>query len=460
MAYSEPIVDKLWQKKYQLNQLLELFTVGNDYVLDLRLVIPDCIASLAHAVMLEDIGIITGGELADLKRELCSIIADSKNGSFTISPSQEDCHTAIETRLTEKLGDAGKKIHTGRSRNDQVAAALRIFSRDILYRLVLEGAGLVDALIELADENADVPMPGRTHMQIAMPSSVGLWLAAFAEEILDDLELILTACRHINRSPLGSAASYGVPLPLNRELVSDLLGFTSVQNNVLYVNNSRGKFESIIIDSLDQLMLTFSKLAEDLIIFSMPEFGYFSLPDELCSGSSIMPQKKNPDGLELLRSKSALVTSYSAAVKGIIRSLPSGYNRDFQDTKGPLFSAIDICLNSLRIVDLTVRGIQIHSDTLIRAFSPEIFATDLAIEKVLEGKSFRDAYRETGENLDQLKSRQPQAALKKRTATGSPGNLNTAFIRSKLEIFSKAAAGEHRDISNRLNLITGLDGVL
>ncbi|MBR3672279.1 MAG: argininosuccinate lyase, partial [Spirochaetia bacterium] len=275
---------KLWFKNYDLNELLEKFTVGNDYILDKNLVVSDCLCSIAHIQMLSEIGILTKAEFKALKAALLEIIKLDREGKFEIKLSDEDCHTAIEGYLTAKLGEAGKKVHTGRSRNDQVLTATRFYGKTRLLQIMDKALDLVDSLVAFAEKNKNVPMPGRTHMQIAMPSSVGLWGAAFAEELLDDIAFLKAAYDLNNRSPLGSAASYGVPLPLDRELTASLLGFAGIQNNVLYANNSRGKIESMIADALEQMTITFSKMAQDLIIFSMPEFGYFSLPASLCSG--------------------------------------------------------------------------------------------------------------------------------------------------------------------------------
>ncbi|MBN2618608.1 MAG: argininosuccinate lyase [Spirochaetales bacterium] len=430
-------MSKIWAKDYELDSLIEEFTVGNDYELDLDLVEFDCIASMAHAKMLSTIGILSESEYDKLETELQKIIIDVKDGNFIINRSDEDGHTAIESRLTQKLGDIGKKIHTGRSRNDQVITATRLYSKSQIKKTISSGLKLVDSLIEMAQKNKDVPMVGRTHMQSAMPSSVGLWAGAFAEEILDDVKNLKNIYQLIDQNPLGSAASYGVPLPLNRELTGEILGFKKVQNNVLYVNNSRGKFESIILDAMDQVTLTLSKMAQDLILFSLPEFDYFSLPKELCSGSSIMPQKKNPDGFELIRSKSAIVTSCAFQIKSIIRSLPTGYNRDFQDTKEPFMRGCKTTLLSIRIMELSIQKLEVNVDKCIKGFTPENFATDVALEMVAKGASFRDAYVEVGLNIDKLANRDPVEAIKLRTHTGTSGNLGLDLIQQGVNLLRK-----------------------
>ncbi len=419
---------KLWQKNYELDTLIEEFTVGEDWKLDGELLISDCLASMAHARGLERIGILTGGECEALESALGEIIAEVRKGNFPIRPGDEDGHTAIENALVERVGEAGKKIHTGRSRNDQVLAALRLFGRDASFRVVEAGLGLVDSLSRLAEESRELPLVGRTHMQLAMPASVGLWAAAFAEEIRDDLENLLRLVLHTDKSPLGSAASFGVPLPLDREYVADLLGFQALHRNVLYANNARGKFESLLLDAVDQLLLSYSKMAQDLILFSLPEFGYVSLPEELCSGSSIMPQKKNPDALELIRGKSASLSAYSQQVKMVIRSLPSGYNRDFQETKEPFLRGMRTAYLSTLVMQRTVKALDFDSQALRAAFGKEVFATDAALERVQEGESFRDAYRYVGTHLEELERRRPEDSISNRSSTGTAGNLGLDML--------------------------------
>jgi len=426
-------VRKIWSKDYELNELIEDFTVGQDYLLDARLVPADCAASAAHARMLSAIGILSRQELKDILQGLGEILELHKKGDFQISKSQEDCHTAIEAYLTARYGDAGKKIHTGRSRNDQVLAALRLFSKGWLHAFGELLGEVVRTLFDFGENYSQVPMPGRTHTQIAMPSSVGLWAASFGEEMLDLFRLLLAAYDLNDQCPLGSAAGYGVPLPLDREMVARELGFERVQNNVIYAADSRGKIESIILEVLDQITLTASRLAQDLVLFSLPEFGYFSLPRELCSGSSIMPQKKNPDALELVRAKSSTVSAACLQIKSILRSLPSGYNRDVQETKEPFFRGCDTAFQILKIIDLTVRNLEVNTEKLSGAFAPEIYATDAALELAGEGKSFREAYKQVGLNLEKLEQREPAASIGSRTSTGTAGNLNLNIPKAGLE---------------------------
>ncbi len=446
---------KLWQKDYSFDETIERFTVGNDYELDRELAAADAIGSIAHATMLSTIGILSADDVARLTSELVAVYEDATNGRFTILRQDEDCHTAIENRLTEAVGEAGKRIHTGRSRNDQVITMVRLYAREYLIRILERLAEVAGLLLERAEGNASVPMAGRTHMQPAMPSSVGLFFAAFGEQLLDDARLVETTLELCDRCPLGSAASYGVPLPLDRELTSRLLGFAELQNNVLAVNNSRGKLEAAILDALDHVAMTLGKLAQDLIVFSLPEFGYFRLPDELCSGSSIMPQKKNPDGLELLRARSAAVSSYAMHCRSVVRSLPSGYNRDFQDTKEPLLRGLATVDTMLRVASITVEKIQVDTDRLIAGFDSEIFATDAVLDKVGKGASFRDAYREVAKNP--AVAGDAVEAIARRTSVGTPGNLGLDVGRRKVAALRARLAERDRRISNALRALTGRD---
>lgn len=447
---------KLWDKSEPLDALIEQFTVGDDYQLDGALVAADCVASLAHATMLASIKVITGEQLDELRAGLLVALQHAEAGTFPIARADEDGHTALERFLTSRSA-AGARIHTGRSRNDQVMAALRLFGREALgtlQRFVLE---LADALLTFAADHERVSMPGRTHTQIAMPSTLGLWAAAFAEELLDDLSLLETCYRLTNRSPLGSAAGYGAPLPLDREQVAGLLGCQGPVHNVLTAANSRGKLEAVTLDALDQVAITLSRLAQDLILFSLPELGYVTLPVDLCTGSSIMPHKRNPDGLELVRARTATVSGLAAGVKGIVRNLPSGYHRDLQETKRPYLQALEIVAGQLQVMTLTVDRLQVHDAALQRALTPELFATDAAFALVQQGVAFRAAYRaapggpagagtpvSAGAGSNATGADGParagadlrthaQAALARRTSTGTAGNLDLPASRRRTE---------------------------
>ena len=446
---------KLWQKDATVDALIESFTVGRDYELDQLLLPADALASMAQARQLSLIGLITMAESDALVAELGRIVIEWKAGTFRVQRSDEDSHTAIENRLTEKLDEVGKKIHTGRSRNDQVLTGLRVYGRSRLEMVRSAVLGLVEDLAAFAEAHCGVPMPGRTHLQSGMPSSVGLWAAAWAEELLDTLVLAEAAYRLIDRSPLGFAASYGVPLPLNREHSASLMGFASVHRNVLSASHSRGKGEAVVLDVLDQIGLTLSRIAQDLILFSLPEFGYFKLPAELCAGSSIMPQKKNPDALELTRAKSATLSAWTTQVKNILRSLPSGYNRDLQETKEPYLRALDLAVEMAAIMGLTIRKLEVVPSALVKAFTPDIFATDAAYELVLGGQSFRDAYRQVGLNLGDLKSRDPRGTIDDRTHTGAAGNLGLEALKTDIETRRQACLADRTRIEKAL---TGLAG--
>lgn len=406
------------------------FTVGDDPVLDLRLAEWDCYGTAAHVTMLTSMDyeprLFSKKECADVLRELAALRDKARAGEFEITEEDQDCHLAIERNLTEKLGDLGKRVHTGRSRNDQSATAIRLFARDAMLGTMDETVELVAALVAFGKKNRKIPMVGRTHLQPAMPSSVGVWATSFAEELLDTLfNVAWGAFDYVDRCPLGSAASYGVPLPIDRQLTSDLLGFAGPIRNVLAAGNSRGKTESVIISALAQVMVTVSRLAQDLILFSMPEFGYFSIPREFCTGSSIMPQKYNPDVCELIRSKAAQVVALSTAANGILVGMPGGYNRDLQDTKKLLMEAFDTTRSTLRIMTRLAGGLVAHPDKLRAAFDePGVFATDRALELVAGGMPFRDAYHQVRDHLEDLRGMDPDATIAKKTHLGAPFGLD------------------------------------
>ena len=333
--------------------------------------------------------------------------------------------------------------------------------REAVLKLISAASSFADALIRLADKNRETPMPGRTHMQIAMPSSVALWALSFAEEILEECDMLLSLYNVLDQSPLGSAASYGVTLPLDREYTASLMGFSRVQNNVLWANNSRGKFEAFFLDHAEYLALTVSKMAQDLMLFTLPEFGYFSLPRELCTGSSIMPQKKNPDGLELARSRCSLISSCSMRVKSIIKALPSGYNRDFQDTKEPLIEGYKATEELLLIMAEMTEKLEVHPEALSKACVPELYATDRVMEKVLAGGNFRDSYRTVGLSLNQVEGEDPVSSLKKRTSIGTAGNLGLEKDAAWLSgIIEKSDNAQKKLSSVYSSLVPGISEVI
>ncbi len=383
---------KLWQKQYKLNKLVEKFTVGNDYILDQRLVMYDCLASIAHAHMLAKIGILTTSEAKKLERALKEIINLDAKGKFKILPGQEDCHTAIENYLTKKLGVLGKKIHTARSRNDQVLTALRLYYKDNLNVCQGLAKDLIFDLQTFSKIYGGIELPGYTHTRKAMPSSVKMWSEAFIDSMYDNLKSLAYAVDLIDQSPLGTAAGYGLPLKIDRIFTAKLLGFKKVQQNPIYTQNSRGKFESAILHALTQIMFDANKISTDLIFFSIPEFGYFELPKEFCTGSSIMPQKKNPDVLEILRAKYSVVISQEMQIRNIVGNLPSGYNRDFQLLKEPVFKSFEIVLESLQVLSEVFKNLRVNAENCKTALTQELYATEEVYKLVAKDIPFREAY--------------------------------------------------------------------
>ena len=433
------------------------YTAGQDRVLDVALVEADCFGTAAHATMLSRLALqpplLSPADAQAIVAELQNVLADAAAGKFAITLEDQDVHLAVERRLTEKLGDLGKRVHACRSRNDQVAVDLRLFAKVRLQEAALAAAELARALLAFARRHEKVPMVGRTHMQPAMPSSVGLWASAWAESLLDDLVLLRTAYELNDQCPLGSAASYGVPVPIDRQLTSDLLGFARPVHNVLHANQARGKLEAIILSALGQAMLTLSRFAQDLILFSMPEFGYFRLPAEFTTGSSIMPQKRNPDVPELLRAKAAKVLAYANLVAEIVRAAPSGYNRDLQETKAPFMEGFELAISSLRILAPLVAGLEVDAAALRRGFGPAVYATDRALELVAQGLPFRDAYHEVKANLDKLAGYDPDAALAAKRHLGAPLGLDFAAMDARAqeaETWARREQERHRACRDRL----------
>jgi argininosuccinate lyase len=384
---------KLWEKGSRLNKQIEDFTVGKDYILDQKLVKYDCLASIAHAKMLGKIGLLKKDEVQKLVKELNNLIDLDKKGQFKILKEQEDCHTAIENHLTKKLGDLGKKIHTARSRNDQVLTALRLFYKDELNGCVILVNKLIETIRAFLKKYGTVVLPGYTHTRKAMPSSVNLWGQSFMDSMKDNLKVTDLAFVLIDQCPLGTGAGYGVPVQIDRDFSAELLGFRKLQNNPIYAQNSRGKFESTILHSLTLLMFDLNKIVSDLIIFSLPEFGYFELPDEFCTGSSIMPQKKNPDVLELVRSKYHIVVSCEMQIKNINANLISGYNRDIQLTKEPTIKGLEITKECLSIMCVVFSKLKVNEENCHKALTKELYATEEVYKLVEKGIPFREAYK-------------------------------------------------------------------
>ena len=446
---------KLWENGDSpgLHEKVEEFTTGDDIKLDQKLVEWDAVGSIAHAMMLNKIGILTDSELMDLRKALIKVIDLNEKGKFIIELKDEDVHTKIENFLTETLGNVGKKIHTGRSRNDQVQADLRLYTKERLLKIEGSLLNLCRELTKFAEANRTVPMPGYTHFQKAMPSSVGLWSMAYVESLLDDLKLLRAAYGINDQNPLGSAAGYGVPLDLDRDMTTRLLGFGGLQNNVLYVQNSRGKIESIVISALTQVMLDLSRLATDLILYSTEEFGFFNIGDRFMTGSSIMPNKRNPDILELVRGKTSTVTASLHQTTEILKNLPSGYQRDIQEAKGPLIKSLAVTHDSLEMVALVLSDITINKDRLLKSFTNQIFATDEAFKLVAQGIPFRDAYKHVDYNFQSYKKDSPEEIIMRRKYKGTTGNLGILDDKKRMERELKstmARGAEFKDIINGL----------
>ena len=442
-----------------ISQDVLAFTAGKDVVLDLALIEADCLGSAAHATMLSRMPVkpvlFSKADLARILDALAGIMSLAEKGAFPITLEDQDVHLAVERHLTAKLGDLGKKIHTARSRNDQVALDLRLFARGELLKTMDEAAELARVLVAFGQAHRGVPMVGRTHMQPGMPSSVGLWATAFAESLLDDAALLMQAYELNDKSPLGSAASYGVPLPIDRQLVADLLGFSAPCHNVLYANNSRGKMESVILMAMAQVMLTLSRLAQDLMLFTMPEFGYFELPAAFCTGSSIMPQKKNPDVLELVRAKASRVKADMMAAYDLVKNSPSGYNRDLQEAKEVFMSGIQTTRSSLRIMAAMLEQTKVNRERLIAGFSPDVFATDRALELVIGGMPFRDAYHHVKAHLDELQSCDPVEAIQRKQHLGATNGLDFDFYHTRILAVRDFIENERAEIKKATDALFG-----
>lgn len=389
-------IKKLWDKGQTVNKLIEKFTVGDDYLLDQMLVPFDCQASIAHAQMLGKINILNKEEVNRLVDVLSEIKKLNQSGKFTILPEHEDCHTAIELYLVNKLGDLGKKIHTGRSRNDQVLTALRLYYKEKINKFMTLANRYIMSLKNLIKQYGKISFPGYTHTRKAMPTTIKVWAGAFIDSMRDNKILLKMTLELIDQSPLGSGAGYGVPLDLDREMTALKMGFKRVQKNPIYVQMSRGKFESTFLHCLTQIMFDLNKIATDIIFFSIPELAYLVIPDEFCTGSSIMPQKKNPDVLELIRAKYHKVVSMESEVKNITANLISGYNRDLQDTKAPVLKSFEITEKSFEVMTLVIGGLHVDASKCSAAMSNEVYATERVYDLVKKGIPFRDAYKTVG----------------------------------------------------------------
>ncbi len=436
------------------------YTVGDDPILDLRLAVWDCMGTAAHVTMLSEMKlprpIVTAEEAARVRKELGTIAAAAAQGNFTINLEDQDVHMAVERMLTEKLGDLGKKIHTGRSRNDQVAVDVRLHMKDEVLQTGKELVALVKALVQFGEKAGRIPLVGRTHLQPAMPSSVAVWATGHAEMILDQLENLQAAYRLIDVNPLGSAAGYGVPLPLDRARTTSLLGFRRTIHNVFGASMARGECEAALLSALANLMAVLSRLAEDLILFSMPEFAYFKLPRAYCTGSSIMPQKFNPDVLELVRSKAAEVLGLQTSALSLLHAMPGGYNRDLQDCKRLYMRGLDITRTTLRILAKVVSGVTVNEPACRAGFTPGVFATDVALRQVAAGTPWRDAYHDVRDHLERLEGEDPDRAVAAKTHEGTTGGLDFAVYHARLEEeLNSLEARERAFVACRESLLNG-----
>ena len=415
------MAQKLWEKNVQVDQEVDTFTVGKDREMDLYLAKYDVLGSMAHITMLENIGLLEKEELTLLLSELKNIYEIAESGQFIIEEGIEDVHSQVELMLTRRLGDIGKKIHSGRSRNDQVLLDLKLFTRSQIKEVVDLVSELFNVLISQSNRYKDILLPGYTHLQIAMPSSFGLWFGAYAESLVDDLQLMQAAYKVCNRNPLGSAAGYGSSFPLKRQMTTDLLGFDSLAYNVVYAQMGRGKMERTVAFALAGIAATLSKLAFDACMFNSQNFGFIKLPDQFTTGSSIMPHKKNPDVFELTRAKCNKIQGLPQQITLICNNLPSGYFRDLQIIKEVFLPAFDELKDCLRMVTYMMKEVKVNEHILDDDKYALLFSVDEVNRLVLEGIPFRDAYKQVGLNIEAGLFEPIKEA--RHTHEGSIGNL-------------------------------------
>lgn len=422
---------KIWQKNIDVNKFVESFTVGKDRELDLQMAKFDVLGSLAHTEMLETINLLTADELKTVQKELKNIYAEIEAGNFTIDDRVEDVHSQVEWLLTQRIGEAGKKIHSGRSRNDQVLVDLKLFFRACIKDMVGQTSTLFNELIKLSNTHKDKLLPGYTHLQIAMPSSFGLWFGAYAESLADDMEMMLAAWKITNKNPLGSAAGYGSSFPLNRTMTTELLGFESLNYNVVYAQMGRGKTERILAQAMSSVAATLAKMAMDVCLFINQNFGFISFPAELTTGSSIMPHKKNPDVFELIRSRCNKIQALPNEIAMMITNLPSGYHRDLQLLKENLFPAITSLNECLEIATFMFQNITIKDDILKDKKYDYLFSVEVVNELALQGVPFREAYKIVGEQIENG-TFAPSSQIH-HTHEGSIGNLCNEQISAAMQ---------------------------
>ena len=427
---------KLWIKPNQKSHpTVEKYTAGTDCVFDMELMPFDIAASRAHAKGLHKIGILSKKELSQTLGGLDALQKDYDGGNIKITPEDEDCHTVIENYLVEKVADTGRKLHTGRSRNDQVLVAMRLYMKHHLAAIRSATLALAFSFVETAEKNKSIPMPGYSHTQQAMLTTVGHYFASFVESLIDDAEFIAATAHHLDKNPLGSAAGFGTTIPIDREFTTKDLGFAAMQLNSLYCQNSRGKFESAYLEALVQVMLTLGKFANDMLLFTSQEFDFFSVDPSVTTGSSIMPHKHNLDVMELVRGNVSVVIGNQLIVKNIAKNLLSGYNRDGQLMKKPLMESTKIVEDSLEVVGIVLQKLAPKPESIRAKIHPGIFTADIANELVTKkDMPFRDAYRKAADmtigDIDLKKN------IASKKSLGSPGNLGLPLLRSRIKKLS------------------------
>jgi len=423
-------MSKLWQKNNQVAASVEQFTIGNDQAMDIYLAAYDVMGSIAHTTMLSEVGLLTKEEQVQLKKALVEIYASIKSGNFKLSAGVEDIHSQVEMLLTEKLGDIGKKIHSARSRNDQVLVDLKLFLRSELMELSKSVTTLFNLLQAKSEQFKNDLLPGYTHLQLAMPSSFGLWLGAYAESLVDDMTMLEAAFKIVNKNPLGSAAGYGSSFPINRTRTTELLGFDTLNYNVVYAQMGRGKAERVTSQALSNFADTLSKLSMDACLFMNQNFGFIKFPEELTTGSSIMPHKKNPDVFELIRSYCNRIKALPNEIMMMTTNLPSGYHRDLQLLKEHLFPAFQQLKNCMEMASLMIENMEVKKEILEDTKYQFLFSVEEVNKLVNQGMPFRDAYKQVGASIEAGKF--TYSTTLAHTHEGSIGNLGTAIIADKM----------------------------
>jgi argininosuccinate lyase len=440
---------KLWEKGTPVNEVIETFTVGRDREMDLYLAESDILGTIAHIIMLESVGLLGSEEMITLHNELSAIYQTIQDGNFVIEAGIEDVHSQVEYLLTQKLGESGKKVHSGRSRNDQVLVDLRLFTRDSILEIASAVNFLFTELQQQSETYKDVLLPGYTHLQIAMPSSFGLWFGAYAEALADDLQLLLSAYRINNQNPLGSAAGYGSSFPLNRTLTTQLLGFDDLNYNVVYAQMGRGKVEKITSFALANIASTVGRMATDLCLYMSQNFGFITLPDELTTGSSIMPHKKNPDVFELIRARCNRLQMLPNEIGAIMANLPSGYFRDMQMIKESFLPSFGELQSILEITTFMIKKVNVKKDILEDPKYAYLFSVEAVNKAVLQGVPFRDAYKLVGKQITDGTFNPP--VILNHTHEGSIGNLCNNEIASKFQkIYATFESEKIKEVRKKL----------